>query len=183
MRAIGFRASPTGVTFAIVEGEAAPDASTFRVLSVDVVPIPAALWPPNQLHFVRTVLLDVIEEFSVERAGLRLTEFIAGKSYPFRDNIEGVIQELLASSAVAWYVAGRNATLGAKLGLEDKTLFKRYCEGDATPDFVDDWASLKDADREAVLAAVAALRGGPPAPVAAPPAGAVADAATEGAGL
>jgi len=111
MRAIGFRASPTGVVFAIIEGEVGPSASPFKVLAGDAVPIPAALWPPNQLHFVRTVLLDVMEEFGVERAGLRLTEYLAGKSHPFRDNIEGVIQELLASSDVAWYIAGRNATL------------------------------------------------------------------------
>lgn len=161
MRSIGFRASPTGVVFAIVEGTPGTGAPPSRVLLVDSVPIPAALWPPNQLHFVRTVLLDVIEEFDAERAGLRLTEFMAGKSHPFRDNIEGVIQELLASSTVEWYVAGRNATLSAKLGLEDKTLFKRFCEGDADPDFVEGWGSVKVDGREAVLAAVAALRGGP----------------------
>jgi hypothetical protein len=161
MRAIGFRASTTGVVFAVVEGEAGSAAATFDVLTMDTVPVPAALWPPNQLHFVRTVLLDVMQEYGVERAGLRLTETMARRNYPFRNNIEGVIQELLASSTVSWYIAGMNATLTAKLGLADKTLFKKFCDGEATPDFVSHWSDIHAGHREAVLAAVASLRGKP----------------------
>ena len=165
MRAIGFRANPKSITYAVVEGQPGPVGDQFAIRSIDAVPIPAALWRPAQLHFVRTVLLDIMEDFQVERAGLRLTEAMAGRSHAFRDNIEGVIQELLASSDVSFYVAGMNAHLTSRLALADKTLFKRYCEGLDTPPFVSEWASLKTEQREATLAAIASLRGGP-APVA-----------------
>jgi hypothetical protein len=159
MRAIGFRASPKHVTFAVVEGPPGQGASPYSLVAADVVTVPPALHPPDQLHFIRTVLLDVMEEFNVQRAGLRLAEPIAKASYPFRDNIEGVIQELLASSAVEYHVAGINSRLTAKLGLGDKTLFKSFCDGTASPEFITKWSEIKPEYREPVLAAVAALRG------------------------
>ena len=158
MRAIGFRANPNHVTYAVVEGEASPLAEDFTVVSTGAVPVPKALWVPEQLHFIRTVLLDVMDDLEVTRAGIRLTESVALSRSEFRDNIEGVIQELLASSTVESYVAGGNGVLSARLGLSDKKLFKQYCKGEKAPEFAKGWATLKLEQREAVLAAIASLR-------------------------
>jgi hypothetical protein len=82
MRSIGFRAAPTQVTYAIVEG----DGSTFTIITLGNLPVPAALLPPNQLHFLRTVLLDVMRAFQIVRAGLRLPEMTPGGADSFRTN-------------------------------------------------------------------------------------------------
>jgi len=149
------------VTYAVVESGNGSPPSLFTVLGRGALPIPKALWIPQQLHFIRTVLLDVMSDFEVKRAGLRLTEMVALSPNVFRDNIEGVIQEMLAASAVELYVAGRNVLLSGRLGLADKTLFKKYCSGDATPPYANGWDKFALEEREACLAAIAALMSTP----------------------
>ncbi len=173
MRAIGFRASPLEVTYAVLETPTA-DPDSYSVIGTGKIPIPAALWIPEQLHFIRTVLLDVIDEMSVRRAGIRLTEMVALNRSTFRNNVEGVLQEMLAASSVEHYVAGGNAALSAHMELTDKKLFKQYCEGEKTPPFAKNWGSLSVAVREASLAAIAALKSTPNSVVSVPPATAAA---------
>lgn len=154
MRAIGFRVAPKTVTYAVVEGTADEAA----VIVVDEVPVPSALWPPNQLHFVRTVLLDVMEEYGVERAGLRLAEGVA-TPVPARLYLEGVLQELLASSGVTWYFAGNKARIAKFLGFgSDQPRLSAMIDGDTAPAWDESrWASYGKEEREAILAAWAAL--------------------------
>ena len=156
MRSIGFRAAPSGVTYAIVEG----DGSTFNIVELNSLPVPAAMLPPNQLHFLRTVLLDVMRDFKVVRAGLRLAERSIGSVDTFRVNVEGVLQELLASSQVQWYFTGRIDRLASLLNTE-RTSISRLIAGDDSPPYASDWASCSKETREAVLAACAAIAGAP----------------------
>jgi len=155
MRAIGLRASPTVVTYAVVDG--ADD--KYEVTSLDVVEVPRALLAPNQLHFMRTVLLDVMEEFEVTRAGLRIAENTARSRSVFRDNLEGVIQELLASSSVEWYFAGQIARIASMLGYTDRTVIRRMVDGDETPPSSTGWSNYSKEQREAFLVACAAIKG------------------------
>ncbi|MCC6243020.1 MAG: hypothetical protein IT353_09280 [Gemmatimonadaceae bacterium] len=156
MRSIGFRAAPTQVTYAIVEG----DGSTFTIITLGNLPVPAALLPPNQLHFLRTVLLDVMRAFQIVRAGLRLPEMTPGGADSFRTNAEGVLQELLASSQVQWYFTGRKDRIASLLTIERKAV-SRLMDGDEAPPYATDWASYDKATREAILAACAAIAGAP----------------------
>ena len=107
MVSIGFRVSPSRVTFALVKGT---PHDGFTLVNASAVLIPPALETARQLQFVRTTLLDVMDEYAVSRAGLRISEAIARRN-PFRLNLEGVVQELLASSQAELYVTGPIATI------------------------------------------------------------------------
>ncbi len=153
MRAIGFRVAPAAVTYAVVEGTA--DEAT--VLVADDIPVPSALWPPNQLHFVRTVLLDIMAEYQVDRAGLRLAEGLATPT-PARLYLEGVLQELLASSAVTWYFTGNKARIAKLLGFGgDQPRLTALIDGASAPSWDAGWARYTLERREAILTAWAAV--------------------------
>jgi hypothetical protein len=153
MVSIGFRVSPKKVTYALVEGT--PPAN-FTLLNASAVFIPPALETPRQLQFIRTTLLDVMEEYAVSRAGLRIAEGLALKRNPFRLNLEGVVQEVLASSTVERFVAAQIATIAALLGHKDRTIIKKMIAGEQAPQYSLNWAALSEDEREAVLLAVAA---------------------------
>ncbi|MBY0491352.1 MAG: hypothetical protein K2R93_16025 [Gemmatimonadaceae bacterium] len=153
MIALGLRAHPKHVTFAVV---ANPEAPVLQALSTVI--LPAALHAPEQLFFVRTTLLDLIREYHVTSAGVRTTEPMAKSPNLLRLNIEGVVQELLGAGAVPRYFAGPLATIGRYLGVSTKEA-KRFATGEARVDSVEGWAErYDDEQREAILAALAALR-------------------------
>lgn len=154
VRAIGLRVSPTEITFAV----ATQEEDTLQIRAVDAVTVPRALTFPDQLRFVRTTLLDVIEEFDVNRAGLKLVEHTAHGRHEFRMNLEGVVQELLASSPVDRYFAGRIDRLTFLLGEGSRPRVRQYIRGEEPFDRVPAWDQYRRVEvRESVLAAVAAL--------------------------
>jgi len=155
MDAIGFRVSPKGVTYAIVRG---PVHGVFTLVHAGAVCVPSALETPRQLQFVRTALLDFIDEHNVSRAGLRLSEATAMRVDPFRLNMEGVVQELLASSNVERFVAGRIVTIAALLGERDRKVVKKLVAGQKPTYLAANWNQLDEKEREAALMAVAAAR-------------------------
>jgi len=157
MVSIGFRVSPSRVTFALVKGT---PHDGFTLVNASAVLIPPALETARQLQFVRTTLLDVMDEYAVSRAGLRISEAIARRN-PFRLNLEGVVQELLASSQAELYVTGPIATIASLLGERDRTTIKRLISGEAVPSYALHWKDLSEEQRESVLVAVAACHASP----------------------
>jgi len=155
MNAIGFRVSPSKVTFAVVQ--TATDGK-FAIAVTGEVVIPFALDTPRQLQLVRTSLLDLIEEHGITRAGLRTTEAIAPHKDSFRLNVEGVVQELLASGSVERFVAGSIVTVAALLGEHDRTVIKEFVGGKKPRQIVGEWEKLDDLEREAVLVAASACK-------------------------
>jgi len=153
MIAIGFRVSPTQVTYAIVDG---PVNSTFTLARFGDVVVPIALDPPRQLHHVRGALLDIIEENGATRGGLRLAEATARHIDAFRLNIEGVVREMLVSSGVERFVEGRIANIAGLLGEHDRRVIKEYIAGRKPAYIAADWDALAPVAREAALIAVAA---------------------------
>lgn len=165
MVSIGFRVSPSKVTFALVQGT---PLLGFTLLNASAVFIPPALETPRKLQFIRTTLLDVMDEYAVTRAGLRLAESTAQQKNPFRLNLEGVVQELLASSSVERFVSGPIATIASLLGHRDRKIVKALIAGEETPSYAMDWVSLSVDEREAVLMAVAAASASTSTSVTAP---------------
>jgi hypothetical protein len=152
--ALGLRVAPTQVTFAV----ASQEGDTRLVRTVDVVKVPRALQLPDQLRFVRTTVLDVIEEFGVTRAGLKLVENTARGRHEFRFNLEGVMQELLASSPIECFFTGRIDRLTALLGETSRPRVKRYINGEEPYTHIATWEEYSTpVERESVLAALAAL--------------------------
>lgn len=153
-RAIGIRVTPKRVFYAVVEMSTPTE---IELLTVGDLPVPVALDLPDRLSFVRTTLLDIIAEFEVARAGIRLIEQTARRMPIERVNLEGVIQELLSGSDVEGYFAGAIARIGGLLEESDRTRVKRYFEGE---DFmgVGNWQQRQPEEREAIVTAAAALR-------------------------
>jgi hypothetical protein len=145
---IGLRASPSMVTFAVY------DTTNHRVLNIEEIRIPAAFSVPESLKYVRSNILDVLREYKVENAGIRITEPNAQSTNISRLQIEGVIQEAFASSCVAKYYVGQIASICAKISIA-RNKFKIFVEG--TEDYgVEKWASLTKEQREALLCAIGA---------------------------
>jgi hypothetical protein len=149
-RAIGIRVAPREVHYAVVEGS-----EDLQILSVASVVVPPALQLPEQLHFVRTTILDIMAEYDVRRAGIRLTEPNAKSTSVERLNLEGVIQELLSSSHVQAYFAGPIATIAARLGEAERTRIKEYFDGEPFLG-LQGWSDYSREERECVVTAVAA---------------------------
>jgi hypothetical protein len=152
--AIGMRVSPAEITFAV----ATVEEGAVQIRALDTVTVPDALDLPDKLRFVRTTLLDVIEEYGATRAGLKLVEHTAQGRHELRMNLEGVVQELLASSAVDRYFAGRIDRLAYLLGDVTRPQVRRSVRGEEPIDRLPHSDRYRHpADRESVLAAVAAL--------------------------
>lgn len=147
MITIGIRAAPKAVTFAIYDTEAN------AVINVEQIKIPMAFETPSALKYVRSNLLDVLREYEVERAGVRVTEAVADPNIE-RVQIEGVIQEAFASSELHSYYVGQIASIASRLGF-NREKFKVYVEGNEDPG-IENWKGMKKEAREAVLCAIGA---------------------------
>ncbi|HFT8011423.1 TPA: hypothetical protein ACU9T0_007079 [Burkholderia cenocepacia] len=150
MRTIGIRAAPKAVTFVVFDADAA------AVLNVEDIRIPIAFHTPEALKYVRNNLLDILREYGIERAGIRVTEPSAQSPNIARIQIEGVVQEAFASSLLKSYYVGQISSISARLGIE-RADFKRYVDGQLDWP-VENWASLRKEQREALLCAMGASR-------------------------
>lgn len=148
MKTIGIRATPKSVTFAIF------DTVGNSVINVEQIKIPAALSAPEALKYVRLSLLDVLKEYSVVSAGIRVTEPNARSISVERIQIEGVVQEAFASSDLQSYYVGQISSISKRLGFERKK-FKPLIAGDDDPG-VENWNKMSKEAREAILCAMGA---------------------------
>ncbi|SEM97617.1 hypothetical protein [Bradyrhizobium sp. OK095] len=146
MIAIGIRAAPSAVTFAII------DTDQNSIVNVERIKIPAAFETPDALKYVRSNLLDILREYEVERAGIRVTEPSADGASVERIQIEGVIQEAFASSDLKAYYVGQIASISARVGF-DRARFKPMVAGEDSPG-VENWEKMTKEAREAILCAM-----------------------------
>lgn len=163
LTAIGLRVqSNHRVYYTIIESD---ENSKLIYRDISFVNVPLALVDPERLNFVRNTILDILNEYGVRRAAIRVSE-VAGKYQPKltqkaieRFNLEGVLQESLASCEVERYVAGRISTLSSLANLPPKA-FKRLAEGEDVFEHFpaeNDWYGLSLEERESALACFAAL--------------------------
>lgn len=150
---IGIRANPQAVYYCIVRG----DINEFELIQLDNIIIPKALDVPEQLKFIRTTLADILAESQVDRACIRTTESQAQKVNLFRSYIEGIIQEVIASSDISHYYVGQISSISAKLSMQRES-FKRMVDGGTTFNDLPEWNTYSPEERESVIAAVSALK-------------------------
>lgn len=148
MRCLGIRAAPTVVTFAVY------DHSQKKILNVEEIRIAAAFDVPDKLKYLRNNLLDVLREYRIEKAGVRVTEPSAQQADTFRIQMEGVIQEAFASSDLAHYYVGHISNISSKIDIP-RADFKKYIDGELDWD-MENWSELSKVEREAVLCAIGA---------------------------
>ena len=150
MIVVGIRVKPHDVTFAILDTEGC------RLINVEKIKIPKALAIPDALKYVRNNILDILHEYSAERAGVRVTESNSQHKNIRRIELEGVIQESFASSTLESYYCGQISNISKLIGI-NRTEFKPIVDG--TRDFtrVENWMSLTTTEqRESVLVALGA---------------------------
>lgn len=145
---IGFRASPTDVSFAVFDGDQR------NVVNIEILRIPTAFSEPDGLKFVRSNVLDILREYDVAYAGIRTTEPSAQSINLRRVQIEGVIQEAFASSLLKGFYAGPIAVIARRLGV-DRTRFLPMVAGENDLE-IEGWGALSNKSREALLAAIGA---------------------------
>lgn len=149
MYTLGLRASPTEVTFCVY------DSTTEQIANIEAIKIPNALDMPEKLKYLRATVLDVLNEYGIKKAGIRLTEHNARTPSIERIQIEGVLQEAFASSFLKKYYQGALVTIAAKLGT-NKTNLSQIIKGQAEFEAIDDWSDFTEKEREAILAALGA---------------------------
>lgn len=150
---IGIRVKPDCIIYSIIKES---DENKEIILS-DKVNIPIALQVPEKLKFIRSTFLDIIFENQVNLACIRVTESMAQKASIERINIEGVIQELIASSSIEKYYVGQIATISARLGIA-RERFKPLIESKANEcEFFDGWNKYNKEEKESLLAALSAF--------------------------
>ena len=150
MQTIGIRVSPKEVTFAIYDSEAR------KIINVEDIKVPLAFTFPDALKYIRNNLLDVLREYQVSRAGIRVTETSAQRLSIERIQIEGVIQEAFASSSLNYYYVGQISSISSKIGIE-RINFKKYIDGQLDFEEVENWKALSGNQKEAVFSALGAV--------------------------
>jgi hypothetical protein len=148
MRSIGIRVEPKSITFAVYDFDSA------EIVNIEKLNVPKALDIPERLKFIRSNMLDIFREFDIKRAGIRITESNSQHLNIARLQIEGVIQEAIASSCVESYYTGQISNISAKLGF-NRSDFKKYLEGEMDYE-IENWGNLTKPEKEAVFAAIGA---------------------------
>lgn len=148
MPSLGIRATPSSVFFAVYCH------SEKTVINVEQIKIPKALSTPLSLKFIRSTILDIMREYSIEYACIRITESIANLNIE-RIQIEGVIQEAFASSDLIKYCVGNVASISRLNGF-NRDKFKPMVNEGVNDLNIENWKNHKKEEREAILSAIGA---------------------------
>jgi Holliday junction resolvasome RuvABC endonuclease subunit len=153
MNILGIRVEPKKTTFSVISTEN----ESYKIINVELIKIPAALDFPEKLKYIRNCVLDILREYNISIAGIRVAESKAQNLDVTRLHIEGVIQEAFSSSNVEKYFVGRKNSIASKLNMtvkELETIFK----GEKVFKLIDNWDVCRTREaRESVLTAMGAL--------------------------
>lgn len=132
------------------------DSDKQEMVNVEDIVVPKAMETPEQLKYVRNTILDIIREYGVERAGIRIAEGLAQSVPVERYALEGVVQEAFASSELQGYFCGQIASMARRVKLT-RDVLKTYLAGDANYQRVPGWMDHSKEQREAIVAALGAV--------------------------
>lgn len=121
MNILGIRVSPKAVYFSILDS----NKKEFR--NVEKIVVPQALIIPEQLKYIRNNILDLLQEYHIGKAGIKITEGNAQSISIQRLYIEGVIQETFASSQIENYKTLMLSGIASRLET-NATELKKYIE-------------------------------------------------------
>lgn len=153
MNSLGIRVEPKKVTFVVIfflENQA-------EILNVETIKIPLALDFPAKLKYVRNTVLDIIREYNIQVAGIRIAETVSDNINTNRLHIEGVIQEAFSSSTVNSYFTGQLMSISRKLGI-NKDTYKDLLKSKSNFSKINGWSLCTNAEsKEAALVGYGAL--------------------------
>lgn len=159
MIGIGLRTySNTKVYYCLIEKSSN---NSLNYIDVSFIRVPLALTLPEALNFIRNTILDILIQYKVTRAVIRISEY-GGQFNPSvgRIYLEGVIQETLASSMVEKYLAGQISEI-TKIAAIEKTDFKLMANAEKEFEFRPpgkDWKNdFSLEERESIIACYTSL--------------------------
>jgi Holliday junction resolvasome RuvABC endonuclease subunit len=153
MNILGIRVEPKKTTFSVISIEN----ENYKIINIELIKIPAALDFPEKLKYIRNCVLDILREYNISIAGIRVAESNAQNLDVTRLHIEGVIQEAFSSSNVEQYFVGRKNSIASKLNMTGKELESVF-KGDKVFELIDNWDVCRTRPaRESVLTAMGAL--------------------------
>ncbi|MFR1813248.1 hypothetical protein [Dysgonomonas capnocytophagoides] len=152
-KSIGIRVAPDCIYYSIIEqGE-----DVFNLILVDKIKIAKNLDFPEQLKILRTTLLDIINENDINKACIRVTENVSRNISISRISIEGVVQELIASSKIERYKVVQLANIASILGLKVKEV-KETIDDKLDFKMVEQFSKYKKEEKESILSAICASK-------------------------
>lgn len=150
MITLGFRVSPKTVYFCVY------DASSKVLINLEKISIPNVFEIPEKLKYLRITIIDLIREYGIEKAGIRLNEYHPkAKPNISRVQYECIIQEAFASSSLTSYFLGVITSIASHIN-ETPAAVKALIEGRETLEHIEDWLKYSKEEREAILSAMGA---------------------------
>ena len=152
MSILGIRVEPRKTTFVVLE----LTDDNFSIINCELIKVPAALDFPEKLKYIRSCVIDILREFSVSRAGIRVAEGNTQNLDITRLHIEGVVQEAFSSSEIEYYFVGRKTSIASRLNKSTKEL-ELIFKGKQPYEGISNWDELTGSSaKEAALVAIAA---------------------------
>lgn len=153
MNSLGIRVEPKKVTFVVIDYTD----SEADILNVETIKIPLALDFPAKLKYVRNTVLDIIREYDIQVAGIRIAETVSENVNINRLHIEGVIQEAFSSSSVNSYFTGQLMSISKKLDI-NKELYRDLLKSKSQYAKINRWALCTNSEsKEAALVGYGAV--------------------------
>lgn len=149
MNILGIRVTPKKIYFSIF------DKHNNEFKTIEVIVVPQSLIMPEKLKYIRNNIFDLLREYNVQRAGIKITEGNAQAMNIDRLYIEGVIQETFASSKIESYKTLMLAGIASKLQTSAKELKKFIEKQDNQTEIQMNVADYVKEEIESMLVAVA----------------------------
>ncbi len=121
MNILGIRVTPKKIYFSIF------DKHNNAFKNIEVIVVPQSLVMPEKLKYIRNNIFDLLREYHIQQAGIKITEGNAKAMNIERLYIEGVIQETFASSKIESYKTLMLTGMASKLQTNAKEL-KKFIE-------------------------------------------------------
>lgn len=155
MRSLGIRVTAKAIFFSIVE----KNENNFSILNVELIKVPQALDFPSKLKYIRNTVLDILQEYSIQFAGIRVVENTSQNISFERLQIEGVIQEAFASSSITSYFTGQMQSISRNISITTEMYKEITTNKDSAFPRLENWEVCKDKDhKEAALVALGAFK-------------------------
>ena len=148
MNILGIRVSPKTIYFSIF------DSNEYSIKNVEKISAPQPLIIPEQVKYIRNNILDLLREYKVEKAGIKITEGNAQSISIERLYLEGVIQETFASSQIKSYKTLMLSGIASRLNTNAREL-KKYIENKPNNTGID--MSVSDFNKEEIEAMLVAV--------------------------
>lgn len=150
MNVLGVRVSPKVIYFSVC------NSIEEEIINVEKIIVPQMLIVPEKLKYIRNNILDLLREYNIQKAGIRICESNSKNIDIERLYLEGVIQETFASSQVEGYKTLRLSGIASYFGTKAAEL-KKYIEKKHNDTGIEiDVSNFSKEQIEAILVAIVA---------------------------